>query len=262
MSENIYENVANKYKNSPALVMLFIASFVMLSIGIWLFIEDTVSSKLGLEQLQAAYGMNIQIFSQSYWIMSLAPQVASIVFFYLYLSSGEKKWAVFAFISQFADFMADQWYRSNGQMFNDPVVFAISGLLTFFYFSVGSEVFITVGFGLVLWLWNPAVRNFKMALDATRATYKPSGKGGGGGGGGGGSTLHKPSAGPKPSYRPTSPKPAASASTRPLYNEPSYHPVGMNAIGGMGAKQSNTSRVEGAPDNARPSWMPENYEGE
>lgn len=34
---------------------------------------------------------------------------------------------------------------------------------------------------------------------------------------------------PSPSYPRPAPKPTPAASTRPLYNEPTYHPVGMNA---------------------------------
>lgn len=170
---DMYQKVSEKYKNSPAVVFLFIASFVMLSIGIWLFAEDTVSSKLGLEQLQGTLGMNVQIFDGTYWVMSLAPQIASIVFFYIYLSNTEdKKFLWMSIICQIADFYADAWYRSNGNLFVNWKVFIASSIMTFSYFSIGSEVFITVGFGLVLRLFAPALSIFKIALGDIKKAYK------------------------------------------------------------------------------------------
>lgn len=168
---DMYSNVASKYRNSPAVVFLFIASLAMLGIGIWLFSEDTYSSKLGLEQL-TTFGINVQIFEFTYWVMSVAPQIASIVFFYIYLSDTSKKWALAAsIVCQGADFFADAWYRSDQKLFSDPKATAISIIITGAYFSIGSEVFISVGFGLVLNLFAPALQIIRSTYNDVRMAY-------------------------------------------------------------------------------------------
>ena len=196
---DIFEATAKKYRSSPAAVMLFIAAATMFIIGANHFVEDTVSSKIGLETLQAAYNLKVQIFQWSYWTMSLAPQVASIVFFYMYLSdTSRKNFLALSFVSQAVDFFADSWYRSNGNLFNDEMVFAVSSVLTFAYFSIGSEVFVTVSVGLMLKLAAPAIQTWKVAFTniakAKNMAFNPDGGGkgnenrheGGGKNGGGG----------------------------------------------------------------------------
>lgn len=168
---DMYSNVANKYRNSPAVVFLFFASLAMLGIGIWLFSEDTYSSKLGLEQL-TTLGINVQIFTNTYWVMSVAPQIASIIFFYIYLSDTSRKWALYlSLICQAADFFADAWYRSDQKLFSDPKATAISIIITGAYFSIGSEVFISVGFGLVLNLFAPALQIIRSTYNDIRMAY-------------------------------------------------------------------------------------------
>lgn len=172
---DIFQNAADKYKGSPAVVILFVLSVVMFLIGANHFVEDTYSSKLGLEQLQNAYSLQIQIFDWSYWTMSLAPQIASMVFFYLFLSNTSKKtYFLLALGSQLMDFFADSWYRSNGNLFDNLGVFVISALLTFVYYSVGSEFFLSVGLGLILKLFAPALQTWNVAMK----NIKDAGKGG------------------------------------------------------------------------------------
>lgn len=176
---DIFESTSKKYRGSPAVVVLFILSVGMLLIGVNHFIEDTYSSKFGLEALQNAYQLNIQIFWWSYWTMSLAPQFASMVFFYMFLSDTTKKtYLILSALAQLMDFFADSWYRSNGNLFDNFGVFTISALLTFVYYSIGSEFFLTVGGGLVLKLFAPALHTWKVAMDnirkASRGDLAPS----------------------------------------------------------------------------------------
>lgn len=184
---DIYQSTLNKYKGSPSAVILFIAAFLMFVIGMNHFIEDTNSSKLGLEGIERAYQLNVQIFQWSYWTMSLAPQIASIVFMYMYLSDTSKKgYLGLSAGFQIIDFMADSWYRSNGNLFHNAGATVISGILTFIYFSVGSEFFIATGGGLLLKLTAPALATWKQAWrDISAASNGRYGGGGSGGGGGG-----------------------------------------------------------------------------
>jgi len=189
---DFYQNVVSKYKGSPASVVLFVLALAMFAIGVNHFVEDTYSSYYGLLNLEARYSLNVQIFKWSYATMSLAPQVASIVFFYLYLADRGKKWLGLSFLSQCMDFFADAWYRGNGLLLEDSGVFFISSALTFIYFSVGSEMFVTVGGGLLLKMIAPALAAWKAEMKNISLASK---------GGGGQQTQPQPQ--PKPvQFRP------------------------------------------------------------
>lgn len=176
---DLYQAAVDKYKGSPSIIILFVLSFIMLILGCNHFIEDTYSSKIGLENLEKAYNLNVQIFSWSYWTMSLAPQIASMVFSYLYLADTRKKWALWVALgSQGMDFFADSWYRSNGQLFQTWQVAGVSTLITFIYFSIGSEFFISVGGGLVIKMLAPFIQTWKMSAQsiqsASKGNYHPN----------------------------------------------------------------------------------------
>jgi len=173
---DIFEKVANKYKNTPSVVVLFIAAVIMMILGVNHFAEDTYSSYLGLKSVETTFNMNVQIFDWTYWTMSLAPQIASIIFFYIYLADTDKKWAFWTSITcQAIDFLADVWYRSNGTVFQNAPVTIVSFLLTFGYFTLGSEVFLTVGAGLILKLAAPALytwKSFKKEIRRIKEQFK------------------------------------------------------------------------------------------
>jgi hypothetical protein len=181
---DIYQTTIEKYKGSPTIVVIFFFSVLMFAIGLNHFIEDTWSSFYGLKSLEATYGLNIQIFDWSYWTMSLAPQVATLVFFYIYLSNNKVKWPLYVSLgAQAMDFFADSWYRGNGNLLQSWDVFLISGLLTFVYFTIGSEFFLSVGGGLIIKLIAPAIQTWKVNIGgiakAAKGEYRPEGSGGG-----------------------------------------------------------------------------------
>ena len=172
---DIFESVATKYRNTPSVIVLFLASVLMLIIGTNHFLEDTYSSYLGLKGIELVFNMNVQIFDWTYWTMSLAPQIASIVFFYMYLADTNKKWAFWvSIVCQAIDFLADVWYRSNGAVFQNVPVTIVSFLLTFGYFTLGSEIFLTVGAGLVIKLFAPAIfswKSFKREISKAKGQF-------------------------------------------------------------------------------------------
>lgn len=184
---DIFEKTTAKYRGSASSIVLFVLAGIMLTIGLNHFVEDTYSSYYGLKALESFYGLKVQIFDWSYATMSLAPQIASMVFFYMYLSdTTRKEFLIGSAASQAMDFFSDSWYRSGGQLFSGIELFGVSSLLTFVYFSIGSEVFLTIGGGLVIKLFAPAVASFRQAIknveavkrgDAPRHTsYSPDGK--------------------------------------------------------------------------------------
>lgn len=159
---DIFESVAVKYKNSPSAPVLFVVSFVMFVVGCVHFTEDVFSSYKGLISLEQHFQMQIQIFDITYWTMSISAQVASVVYFYIYLADTTKKWASWvAFFCQLIDFLADLWYRSNGAAFTKPDVTIASAAITLAFFTLGSEVFMTMGAGLCLKLAAPALHAWK-----------------------------------------------------------------------------------------------------
>lgn len=191
---DIFQAVSNKYRNSPSIMVVFVAALFMTFVGINHFAEDTYSSYLGLVNLETAFDLNVQIFNWTYWTMSIAPQIASIIFFYIYLSDTDNAgWALWvSLVAQGIDFFADVWYRSDGLLLQDGQVALISVLLTFGYFTLGSEVFITIGSGLLLKLYVPTLDAWKaFKADISRIKKKF-----------GGSTF---SGAKSPDYNPNSP---------------------------------------------------------
>lgn len=172
-----FQKVADKYRNSPMAVLLFVGAALMLMIGLNNFAEDTYSSYLGLKSIEQSFNMNVQIWNLTYWAVSIAPQVASIIFFFMFLSTQERKWGWYAFMFQAMDFGSDVWYRSNGQLFSDPKTALMSATMTLLFFTFCSEFFLTIGFGLVLKLWGPAIREFKKALGDVNSAYAGKGDG-------------------------------------------------------------------------------------
>jgi hypothetical protein len=173
---DMFESVKNKWKDSPSILVLYFLAWVMFIIGINHFIEDTWSSYLGLIDLEKYFQMNVQIFDWTYWTMSIAPQVAGMVFFYIYLSDTKKLWALWASGgSQLIDLSADVWYRSNGQAFSNAGATVGSILLTFIFFTIGCEAFISIGAGLILRLSKPAKNMLNLLGENTpsRPSYTP-----------------------------------------------------------------------------------------
>jgi hypothetical protein len=159
---DIFENVANKYRNTPSALVLFIAAICMLIIGSNHFAEDTYSSYAGLKSIEEHFHLQIQVFNWTYWTMSIAPQIAGVVFFYMYLANTDKKWALAVSVgSQFVDFLSDLWFRSNGAAFTNWNVTVVSAILTFAFFTVGSEMFVTFGAGLSIKLAPHALHSWK-----------------------------------------------------------------------------------------------------
>lgn len=147
---SLFDSVVNYVRGSPLAAWLFLLSIVMLAVGINGFIEDTNSSYAGVQQLEKAFNITAASWKPTYLLMSLFFQVLSVVGFFFYLSDRQKYWVWLwvSFGSQVIDFFADVWYRSNGQVFQSIGVLVVSAILTFVFFTVGSEVALTLGLGL------------------------------------------------------------------------------------------------------------------
>jgi len=174
---NVFADVAQHIRQNKVVILFFLASLTMLLIGINHFYEDTLSSLYGIQELETIFGINPASHSITYWSMSLAPQVAQVVFIYMFLVNPRKnRWAlVIAIAALLMDFVADAWYRSNGQFLSNPGAFLAACSLTLVYFTVGSEMFVTVGLGLTLELLGPAVSQTRDFIESTMSHVRPKG---------------------------------------------------------------------------------------
>ena len=172
---DVFESVVAKYRGSPSALVLFIASLVMLIIGINHFAEDVYSSYAGLLSLEQAFGLNVQMWEATYWTMSGSLQVATVVFFYIWLANTNKNWAWWVSVgAQLVDFLADVWFRSNGQMLVNIGSALVSAAITFAFFTIGSEVFISFGAGLSLKLYPSALSFWRSWRRAVKQAKKES----------------------------------------------------------------------------------------
>lgn len=186
---DMFEQVKNRWSQSPSLLIIYFLSIVMVIIGANHFIEDTWSSYLGLKSLETYFQMNVQIFEWTYWTMSIAPQIAAMVFFYIFLADTKRTEYLWGSVgSQIIDLAADVWYRSNEQLFSSPAAAIGALLITFLFFTIGCEVFLTVGFGLILKLSKPVHAMWKLMRGDTRGSY------------GSQTTTYQPKPHPNPSH--------------------------------------------------------------
>lgn len=148
--QNFYDSLHDYVKGKTMAAWVFWLSVVILLIGINNFAEDTYSSYIGVQQIEKAFSVRPASWELTYWAMSLAFQVITMVAMFGYLSNKKDYWWALwlAIGSQVVDFSADIWYRANG-IFTNPASVAVSFVLTFIFFTVGSEFAITLGLGLV-----------------------------------------------------------------------------------------------------------------
>jgi hypothetical protein len=164
---NLFETMAEKIKNTKIVLWVFSAALIMFVVGLNHFVEDTLSSYYGIKMLESVLGMRPVTYNFTYWTMSIAPQVAQVVFAYIFMVNTQKnRWAAGAVgVALFVDFFADTWYRSNAGLFESLPMFFAATLLTFAYFTVGSEGFLTVGLGITLELIAPAIKQLILFVD-------------------------------------------------------------------------------------------------
>lgn len=164
---NLFQRTAKMARGSSFVLLVFIAALVMSVIGGIFSAEDGWSGYYGVVKLEQAFTIQPTIMPITYIALAIAPQAAQIVFSYLFLAAESRKerliyagiWLVFfAF-----DFVSDLEYRSTGLMSNWMIgaqtweqakaALGVAAGLTFFSFTIGSEMFLSFGLGLVLELF-------------------------------------------------------------------------------------------------------------
>ena len=215
---NLFDKVRRKYDGAMSIVA-FLASITLLIIGCILFAEDTRTSYLGLQEIQAYYGLALSIWPITFWAESLVPQVGQIVFFYIFFTDMRRNWpaAAIAFLLLVIDFYADVYHRTMGTISISPDMIErtlVGGIFTLGFFTIGAELFISVGFGLAMTLMSPAIRNFKILVSEQK-----------------GAISSGPS--PRPSQRPSQPRqPQQPRRTPPPPGQPQRSGVNLQDLTG------------------------------
>lgn len=177
---NLFQELTNKFKNSRAMAAIFFIAILAFFIGIWNGAEDAYSSYQGLQTLEQTLGLQAVNWTFTYWVMSITPQVGQIIFGYAYASQKKRLWAVIAFAFFVLDFTADLQDRSNGILFDSiaagtliqkstPLIW--SSVLTLGFFTVGSEMFIVLGSGIVLETFDSAIDQLAELYAAVRTSW-------------------------------------------------------------------------------------------
>lgn len=165
---NIFHNMRNNvlFSKSYLAILVFLSGVATLVIGCNHLAEDTYSSYMGIQMLETSFGLVPTSWDFTYWTMSIMPQVFQIVFSYMFMCDTKKfRWAFWvAFGALVVDFFADVWYRGDARVFSDWKVFIISFLLTFVYFTIGSELAVSIGFGLSLAMLKPFIEQSKLLV--------------------------------------------------------------------------------------------------
>lgn len=162
------------------MIWVIALTMVMFLIGVNFFVEDAISSRNGIAQLEAVFGVKPVNFPVTYISLSIAPQVAQVVLLYLYFTDNRKnRWALLVAILFFVlDFVSDLQDRSNGHFLpltggiNLDMQTAVSGGFTLMAYTIASEIFISVSIGLFLVLLADSIKQYAILVVQIRNAWK------------------------------------------------------------------------------------------
>lgn len=155
---NIFQKISRKMDGIAFIV--FVIAGAAIAIGLIGTVEDTTSSKLGLEKLMLHYDLELITYEFVALAIALAPQVGQVLFGYVYLADSNNKWSLWVALGFFSiDFVSDLYHRTSGMMGFDERTL-VAGLFTLLYFTIGSEMFVTFGFGVLMEVSEDAAAQF------------------------------------------------------------------------------------------------------
>lgn len=156
---NVFQNIGNQWKDSSFVIAVFTAALILLGAGLIFLVEDTYSTVAGIEMLSQSFGMQPVTWPVVIWAMGITPEMVQILMSYLALSdtANARKWVAIGVFFFIFDLVSDVQYRSAGQFvdmqtgaidFGPATIAAIAFGIA--YFTIGSNVFISISIGVVL----------------------------------------------------------------------------------------------------------------
>lgn len=163
---NLFTDIRDGIKGQKLIALVWLLSVVVVGIGLVLSADDLMSSREGVDMLEG-YGVTAATWPVTAWALALTPQAAQVLFFYLYATDSENngRFLWYALLALSVDLITDVQFRSGGALVpfdatqTESIIY--STILSVLAFTIGSEVLLTTGLGLVLELFAPAVVQLK-----------------------------------------------------------------------------------------------------
>jgi hypothetical protein len=177
---NIFLKIKSLLTDGPIAILVFLASVAMLIIGIVHGLEDVLSTYYGIQLIQNLYNIRPVILGITYITTACSFSVGQIILLYVYLANTQdNKRIMIGYFALFVlDTVVDVYYRSNGFAFPSNAPGAIIGnisfsfMITLIFYTVFSEVFLTMGFALTFQMLAPAIIQWKRLLSDIRQASK------------------------------------------------------------------------------------------
>jgi len=173
---NIFQWANKKLQGSTFIIWIFMVVVMLLMASINFVVEDASSSREGITLLEQVFGVRPVNHDITYWTISITPQLVQIVFMYLFLLEPRKNWWALVVVGLFfsLDFVADLQQRSNGMLFNEATGFTVNStvtvaaMFTILFYTIGSELFMTVTMGLILELLPATITQTAVLIGKTK----------------------------------------------------------------------------------------------
>lgn len=161
---NVFKQSSEKINDSPFVVLIFLVFVVLFLIGCGLSIEDYSTSYYGYQRLPTQ--------KVNDWVIPLVaalPQLGQIGFLYVFASDTNKRWgALIAVLLHFADVTTDVAFKVGKDISPQMLFLAIAE--TEILYTIGSEILLTVSFGMVLALFPRVLAVLGLPLRAIMAS--------------------------------------------------------------------------------------------
>ena len=167
---NLFQKAGRNIRKTTAVIMFWFVFLAMAVSSFVLIIEDMSSTFYGVYDLQVNFQMEPVVYQLTYYVLAAAPVIFQMGFGYFAItdeSSGWEKWGKWFAVAAFFlfDFLTDLEHRSNGTLsavLRDFTLLqtgdvanrlAMSGGLTFFFFTVLAESSFVLSVGMLIELY-------------------------------------------------------------------------------------------------------------
>ena len=157
---NIMNRTLRGVKNSPWAVILMVIAVWGLWIAVNLTIEDYNTSLMAYQQIPTRK-VDESVVEQAAWL----PQLMPILFGFMYMRDTNRRgfgWA--SLIIMVLDMLTDTWYKTSGL----DLRWTLVGLAeTFFLYTIGSEVLLSVTISIIMYLFRPGITQLIAILNGS-----------------------------------------------------------------------------------------------